>query len=105
MAVISIKTISKVLANSPVGRKMFKFGIRTILYVLEAQRLIDWKKLEEISLDWEKGTINFGDGFTEMLTGRAISEYVWDRKKSTNRRLSAAELSDEIQKSVSKHTK
>jgi hypothetical protein len=103
MAVINIKTLSKVLSNSATGRKMFKFGVRVVLHALEAHRLIDWRKLEEVSLDWEKGTLNLGDGFLEMLTGRAINEYIWDvRSKKANRR-DMANVANEISRSVTKH--
>lgn len=81
MAVVNIKTISKLLVNNPLGRKIFVSAISIILYILESQRLIDYRKLESVSLDWERGTLKLGDGFMEMIIGRSVSQYVIDRKK------------------------
>ena len=81
MAVINITSISKVLENNPVSRKVFNFAVRTVLYILEQQRLVDHRQLEKASLDWKRGTLNLGDGFFERLLARAIGEYVIDRKK------------------------
>ena len=81
MAILNIKAISKVLENSPSGRKVFKFAINTILYILDQQRLIDFRTLQKAQLDWERGTLKLGDNFVEMLVGRAIGEYVINMKK------------------------
>lgn len=81
MAVVNIKTISKILEKSAVARKVFKFTVNALLHILEHQKLIDYRKLEKASLDWSKGTLNLGDGFFEMLMGRAVSEYGINRIK------------------------
>jgi hypothetical protein len=80
--IINIKAISKILENSPSGRKVFKFAINTILYILEQQRLVDFRSLQKLQLDWEKGTIKLGDNFMEMLVGRSIGEYVINTKRN-----------------------
>ncbi len=80
--IINIKAISKILENSPSGRKVFKFAINTVLYILEQQRLVDFRSLQKLQLDWEKGTIKLGDNFMEMITGRAIGEYLVNHKRN-----------------------
>lgn len=90
--VYNIKWIAKALKSSPVGRKLFANGVATILYILEAQKLLDWRKLQEVAVDFEKGTISTGDGTVNMIIGRAISQYVIDRKKNKDRALSNAAL-------------
>lgn len=81
MAVLNITSISKILENNPVARKVFNFAVRSVLYVLEQQRLVDSRQLEKASLDWNRGTLNLGDGFFERILGRAIGEYIIDKKK------------------------
>jgi hypothetical protein len=98
MAVINIKTVSKILEKNAMARKMFQWGIKTILYLLEQQRLIDYRKLERVTLDWSKGTIDLGDSFTEMLVARSIGEYGIDRKKRTGDATGRARTIDEGRK-------
>lgn len=79
MGVISIKTVSKILEKNAMARKMFQWGIKATLFLLEQQRLIDHRKIEKVTVDWEKKTLNLGDDFTSMLIARAFGEYVVDR--------------------------
>lgn len=81
MAVINVKAVTKLVATNPVTRKAFTFGIQFLLYLLEAQKLVDSRKLQEVSLDWERGTINVGDDFLAQVASRAVSEYYINRIK------------------------
>jgi hypothetical protein len=93
--IINIKAISKVLENSASGRKVFKFAINTILYILEQQRLVDFRSLQKLQLDWDKGTIKLGDNFMEMLVGRSIGEYVINAKRNKIRTLTQERIRSE----------
>ena len=73
--------MAKLLERNPLARKAFQWAIVTLLYVLEQQRLIDYKKIERVSLDWNRGTLDLGDHFTNMLMARAFGQYVIDRHK------------------------
>lgn len=103
MAVINITSISKILENNPVARKVFNFAVRSVLYVLEHQRLVDPRQLEKASLDWNRGTLDLGDGFFERLLGRAIGEYVIDRKKKKLDAEMRAKVSNSIRSKGSYH--
>lgn len=83
MAVINIKTISRLVEKNPTMRNVASWMIRLILHILEAQRLIDFRKLQAVSLDWERGTLDLGDNFTEMLVARAVNEYIIESAKKT----------------------
>jgi len=80
MAVLNIKGVSRILETNATARRVFKWAITCILYLMEQQRLIDGKRLEQVSLDWNRGTLNLGSNFTEMLVARAVGEYVIDRR-------------------------
>lgn len=80
MSVINIKKLSKVLEDSPKSRKLFKDAIQIILAALEGQKLLDSRKLQKLTLDWEKGTLNLGEGTINQIIGRSLGEYYLKRK-------------------------
>lgn len=105
MAILNITSISKILENNPVSRKVFNFAVRSVLYVLEQQRLIDYRQLEKASLDWNRGTLNLGDGFFERILGRAIGEYVIDKKKKKLDMIMRAKVNKELNKGEGLHNR
>lgn len=101
---ISIKLLSTMLSKSPKMRKIFTSGIKVILYILEQQRLVDFRKLEQVSINWDKGHVNLGDNFVEMVTGRAIGEYVVNKyKKSLDYKLRSEIARNTKQETLSLH--
>lgn len=79
MAVININTISKLTENNPIARNVFVWTINFLLHLLESQRLIDRDKLYKVAIDWQRGSLDLGNSFTEQLAARTISQYVVDR--------------------------
>lgn len=78
--VININTVAKLAEKNPAIKGVFTWTVKFILHLLESQRLIDFRKIEAASLDWERGTLDLGNNFTEQLFARAVSEYVVNRK-------------------------
>lgn len=76
MRVINIDTVSKLVQKNATVRNTVAWFIGLILHLLESQRLIDRDKLSKVSLDWERGTLDLGDNFTQQLVARCISEYL-----------------------------
>lgn len=81
MKVLNIKMVSKLVKNNAVVRNTVTWFIGLILHLLEAQRLIDRDKLYKVSLDWERGTLDLGDNFTQQLVARSVSEYLINPKR------------------------
>lgn len=81
MAVVNIKGLAKALENSPTGRELVYNGMSVLLYVLEAQKLLDFRMIQKATLDWDKGTLSLGDNTLNMILGRALSQYAIDRRK------------------------
>lgn len=76
MKVININTVSKLVQRNATMRNTVAWFIGLILHILESQRLIDRDKLSKVSLDWERGTLDLGDNFTQQLVARCVSEYL-----------------------------
>lgn len=91
MATINMKSVTKLVASNPMTRNAFKSGIQFALYLLEAQKLVDSRKLKEVTLDWERGTLNLGEGFLEQVAARAVSEYYVNPKRWASQNKSRVE--------------
>lgn len=76
-----MKTVSSLVQRNPMMRSVVTWFIKFTLNLLESQRLIDTQKLNKTSIDWDRGIIDFGDGFTEQLVARTFSQWVIDKKK------------------------
>lgn len=79
MKPINISTIARLAEKNATVKSIMTWTIGFLLQLLSAQRLIDDRKLQNVSLDWERGTLNLGNSFMEQLTARAISKYLIDR--------------------------
>jgi hypothetical protein len=77
---INITTISRILEKNASARKVFKWAVGFILFILEQQRLIDGRSLEKVTIDFERKVIDLGDTFTQKVMARALGEYVIDRR-------------------------
>lgn len=80
MKIINISTIARLAEKNTTVKNVLTWTIQFMLQLLSAQKLIDDRKLQNVSLDWERGTLNLGNTFMEQLTARAISKYYIDRK-------------------------
>lgn len=81
MAVININFFAKIAKTNPMVKQAFKWTVNFTLHLLEAQRLIDYRKVQAASIDWERGNLDLGDSFTEQLFARSVNEYVVNRQK------------------------
>lgn len=79
MKIINISTIARLAERNTTVKNVLTWTIQFMLQLLSAQRLIDDRKLQNVSLDWERGTLNLGNTFMEQLTARAVSKYYIDR--------------------------
>lgn len=80
MAIINISTIARLAEKNTTIKNVMEWTIKFLLQLLSAQKLIDDRKLQNVVLDWERGTLNLGNTFMEQLTARAVSKYFIDRK-------------------------
>lgn len=96
MKIININTIARLAERNPSIKNILTWAIQFMLQLLSAQKLIDDRKLQNVSLDWERGTLNLGNTFMEQLTARAISRYYIDRKlKSLDFKGTGSQKSDD----------
>lgn len=83
--VVNIQTISRLVESNKAMRNVVEWFIKFTLQLLSAQRLIDDRKLQAASLDWERGTLSLGNSFSEQLVARSISKYVIDSHLDADR--------------------
>lgn len=80
MKIINISTIARLAEKNATVKNILVWTIQFMLQLLSAQRLIDDRKIQNVVLDWERGTLNLGNNFMEQLTARAVSKYYLDVK-------------------------